>query len=136
MTSKEKIKWLVRCKDIDRKIQSKCDEKSVWMSRATKITPTYSDMPKGGQQENKIETAIEKIMKIDAEINTEIDEYIQVKAEVKSVISSIPNDLYREVLERKYVKGETFEQIAYEMNYTYRNVCYLHGKALNLVNIS
>lgn len=136
MTSKEKIKWLVRCKDIDRKIQSKCDEKSVWMSRATKITPTYSDMPKGGQQENKIETAIEKIMKIDAEINTEIDEYIQVKAEVKSAISSVPNELYREVLERKYVKGETFEQIAVEMNYTYRNVCYLHGKALNLVNIS
>jgi DNA-directed RNA polymerase specialized sigma subunit len=106
------------------------------MSRATKITPSYSDMPKGGQQENKIENAIEKIMKIDAEINNEIDEYIQVKTEVKSAISSITNELYREVLERKYIKGETFEQIAVEMNYTYRNVCYLHGKALNTVNVS
>ena len=56
MTSQEKIKYLERYKNIDRQIQAKCDEKSKWMSRATKITPTLSDMPHGGQQENKIET--------------------------------------------------------------------------------
>jgi len=136
MTSKEKINWLNRAKDIDRKIQSRCDERSIWMSRATQITPTLSDMPKGGQQENKIESAIEKIMELESEIDTEIDEYIKVKTEVKSAVSMVKNGTYREVLDRRYIRGQKFEEIAVEMNYTYRNVCYLHGKALNMVNIS
>ena len=135
MTSQEKIKWLSRCKDIDRKIQSKCDEVSVWMSRATKITPTLSDMPKGGQQENKTETTVEKMMQIDAEINREIDELVKIKAEVKSAISSVPNSTYREVLERRYIRGQKWEQIAVEMNYNYRYTLKLHGFALQMVEV-
>lgn len=135
MTSQEKIKWLSRCKDIDRKIQSKCDEVSVWMSRATKITSTISDMPKGGQQENKTETTVEKIMQIDAEINREIDELVKIKAEVRSAISAVPNSTYREVLERRYIRGQKWEQIAVEMAYEYHYVCRLHGKALEMLDI-
>ena len=135
MTSQEKIKWLSRCKDIDRKIQSKCDEVSVWMSRATKITSTISDMPKGGQQENKTETTVEKIMQIDAEINREIDELVKIKVEVKSAISAVPNSTYREVLDRRYIRGQKWEQIAVEMNYNYRYTLKLHGFALQMVEV-
>ena len=117
MTSKEKITWLNRAKDIDRKIQNKCDEKSVWLSRATQITPTLSDMPKGGQQENKIESAIEKIMQLESEIDAEIDEYVNIRAEVKSAVSMVQNETYRELLERRYIRGTKWEKIPVDMNY-------------------
>lgn len=135
MTSQEKIKWLIRCKDIDRQIQSKCDEKSVWMARATKITPTLSDMPSGGKKENKIESAIEKMEQIDEEINREIDALVEVKAEVKAAISAVPSSTHREVLARRYIRGQKWEQIAIDMAYEYHYVCRLHGKALEALNI-
>lgn len=135
MTSQEKIQWLSRCKDIDRQIQSKCDEKSVWMARATKITPTLSDMPSGGQKENKIESAIEKMEQIDEEINREIDALVGVKAEVKAAISAVPSSTHREVLERRYIRGQKWEQIAVEMNYDYRYTLKLHGLALQEVEV-
>lgn len=136
MTSQDKIEYLKRYKDIDRRIQAKCDEKSVWMARATKITPTFSEMPKGGQEESKIEAAIEKIMEIDSEINDEIDELLIVKSEVKAAINTVPNEKYRELLERRYIRGQKWEQIAVDMNYDYSWVLRLHGKALPLVQIA
>lgn len=135
MNSQDKIKWLSRCRDIDRKIQSKCDEKSVWMARATKITPTLSDMPSGGKKENKIESAIEKMEQIEDEIDLEIDELVKVKTEVKAVISSVQSSTYREVLERRYIRGQKWEKIAVEMNYDYRYTLKLHGFALQAVEV-
>ena len=136
MTNQEKIKFLSRYKTIDRRIQAKCDEKSMWMARATKITPTLSDMPKGGQQENKVETSVEKIMEIEKEIDTEIDELCLVKQQIKASIYTVSDEKQQEVLERKYINGQTWEQIAVDMNYTCRNIWYMHGKALNEVKIS
>ena len=48
MTNKDKKAWLKRYSAIDRQIKNKTDELSMWRSRATKITPTYSGLPKGG----------------------------------------------------------------------------------------
>jgi len=135
MTSQEKIEYLKRYKDIDRRIQTKCDEKSIWMSRATKITPTLSDMPHGGQQQNKIEAAIEKIAEIETEIDSEIDELLTVKAEVKAAIDTVPIEKYRDLLERRYIRGKKWEQIAIDMNYDYRYVLKLHGYALQEVQV-
>ena len=36
----------------------------------------------------------------------------------------------KEVLIRRYLMGKAWEQIAVEMNYTYRHVTRLHGTAL------
>ena len=135
MTSQDKIEYLKRYKDIDRRIQAKCDEKSVWMARATKITPTFSDMPKGGQQENKLEATIEKITEIEGEIDSEIDKLLIVKSEVKAAIDTVPIERDRELLERRYIKGQKWEQIAIDMNYDYRYVLKLHGYALQKVQV-
>lgn len=34
------------------------------------------------------------------------------------------------ILHRRYIEGQRWEEIAVALNYTYRNVTYLHGKAL------
>jgi DNA-directed RNA polymerase specialized sigma subunit len=34
------------------------------------------------------------------------------------------------VLHKRYFEYKPWEQIACEMGYSYRNVCYIHGKAL------
>lgn len=136
MTDRDKIiKWLERYKSIDRKIQLKCDEKSMWRARATKITPTLSDMPKGnGGAPTSFTSAADKMMEIEEEINQDIDTLIEVRTQIMAAINAVPDEVCKELLERAYIRGQPFEKIAVEMNYCYRWIMELHRKALNLVN--
>jgi len=135
-TSQDKIAYLKRYGEIDSQIQAKCDEKAMWMARATKITPSLSDMPKGGEQQNKIEQSVEKIVDIESEIEQELSELMKIRSEVKAAIKTVPNAKYREVLERRYIYGQHWEQIAVDMNYDYRWVLRLHGKALQMLKVA
>lgn len=136
LTSQEKIAFLRQYSDVDSELQLKIDEKAMWMARATKITPSLSDMPKGGEQQNKIEQAVEKIVTIESEIDSELAELMKIRSEVKAAIRTVPSVKYREVLERRYIYGQHWEQIAVDMNYDYRWVLRLHGKALQMLKVA
>lgn len=49
---------------------------------------------------------------------------------VEKTIGKVNNKEYRQILHRKYIESNTWERIAVEMNYTYRWITRLHGKAL------
>lgn len=55
------------------------EKKERCWSMATKITPTLSDMPKGGEQENKVQAAVEKIAEIDKEIDSASEELVKIR---------------------------------------------------------
>ena len=59
-----------------------------------------------------------------------IDELISVKRETEAAISQVENSTYRELLRRRYLLNERWEQIAVGMGYDYRWVLRLHGRAL------
>lgn len=101
----------------------------------TRITPTLSAMNDfGGSQEDKLGEAVAKIVDYQAEISSWIDSYINAKKMVSGTIDKIADDDQRRVLFKRYCQGETFEQISCDMNMTYRNICYIHGKALQAVD--
>ncbi len=50
--------------------------------------------------------------------------------EIHTQIHKMQDETEREVLIRRYLLGETWEQIAVEMSYNYRWVLRIHGKAL------
>ena len=100
-----------------------------------KITPTLKqDVVSSSGSQDKLGDAIAKIVDLEAEINEAVDNYIAKKREVRNVIDRIPDSDQYAVISRKYLLNETLEQIAVEMNMSYRNVCYIHGKALQSVN--
>ena len=45
-------------------------------------------------------------------------------------IDSIEDEEYYSILFSRYIEKKTFEVIATEMNYSYRNITRLHGRAL------
>lgn len=130
MTNKDKKAWLKRYSAIDRQIKNKTDELSMWRSRATKITPTYSGLPKGGGGD-RIQTAVDNICRLEDEINAEIDRLIITRAEINEAIAKVEDERLREVLTLRYIQGKSWEWIAVEMHYNYRWVTKLHGKALS-----
>ena len=55
---------------------------------------------------------------------------VQQYREIHDRIHQMQEGAEKEVLIRRYLMGRTWEQIAVEMNYTYRHVTRLHGAAL------
>lgn len=73
---------------------------------------------------------IEKYVDLQAEIDSEIKSYVDLKHEIIDEIHKLSDSRYVEILHRRYIDGKTFEQISVDMNYDYKWVCKLHGKAL------
>lgn len=131
MTNQEKIQYFRQYKSLDRKINQQLEELSLWRARAEKITPSYHDGPKGGGRGDRVQTSVERICQIEQEIDQTIDRLQQLKKEILEVMGTVQDPTLREVLCRKYLSGQTFEQIAVDMHYSYMHICRLHGQALD-----
>lgn len=127
--------YLSRIRLYDTHINNKLEELQRIRNLATKITTTLkSDVVSTSGNMDKIGDAVAKIVDLEAEINQAIDEYVDLKREVSAVINQITDSDLLDVLQKRYLLYEPWEQIACEMGYTYRNICYLHGKALQAVS--
>ena len=60
------------------------------------------------------------------------DELINLRETAKKLIDTLKDGRYREVLTLRYLDGQSWEQVAVTMGYTYRGVTGLHGKALKV----
>lgn len=128
-------RYLQQIKLYDSHINTKLDELQHLKEMVTRITPTLKDdVVSGGGSQDKLADAVVKIVDLEAEIDQEIDRYVNAKQEISSVLDGIVDPDQLQVLHKRYVQYKTFEQIACDMNMTYRNVCYIHGKALLAVN--
>lgn len=112
-------------------ITAKLEEMDRLRALTKKITSSWKDdVVSSSGSKDKLGDAIAKIVDLQTEINNTIDEFVDRKREVSSVLERIENANQLAVLTKKYLLFETLEQIAVEMNMTYRNVCYIHGEAL------
>lgn len=125
MTTKE---WLSRAKNIDREIGRLLRERRKAYERCVSITSRVNaTCVTGTKDPHKYDTLAEYEMMLDVKI----DELYDTKREIQSAIWSVEDGTLRELLERKYIDGESLEQIAVNMKYSYRQTRRLHGRALS-----
>lgn len=79
-----------------------------------------------------IGTTYAKIDEMERNLDKMIDEYTDKKNTIIGQIDSIEDEDYYNVLFSRYIEKKTFEVIATEMNFSYRNVTRLHGRALKV----
>jgi pyruvate-formate lyase len=79
---------------------------------------------------DKMTGKVAKVLKIESKIDELIDEYVDKKNLIISQIDSMENEIYYEILFARYIEKKTFEKIADEMMYSWRQIIRLHGKAL------
>ena len=79
---------------------------------------------------DKIGTAYCKIEEMEEKLDKLIDEFVDKKNLIISQIDKIDNETYYEILFARYIEKKTFEKIADEMTYSWRQVIRLHGRAL------
>ena len=131
MPNKDKIKYLKRYINLDREIERKLEEVARLRSKLTRITQVLTAEPRGGGSiYGKTEEIIAKIVDLEKEIDADVDRLIAVRDNIKSVIEAVEDDRERLLLQYRYLDGWTFEKIAVEMNYSWRQIHRLHSKAL------
>ena len=132
MTKKE---FLNQYLNAEKEIGIKLDQIARLRELSTKITQTLTPDKVKSNSENRLESSVSKIVDIERELVTSIDQLERIRLQVESVINSVPNVNQRNVLRLRYISGMKWEQIAVKLNYDYRWVLRLHGKALNKIAI-
>lgn len=126
---------LQKIKLIDTQIDSMLAEVSQIRSMAMKVTASIGgEGGSGSYGGDKLGDAVARIVDLEEEIDRKIDELLDRKKKWLELIYDIGDPSYIKVLHRRYFLYETFERIATETDYSYRNVCYIHGKALQKLN--
>lgn len=121
----EKIKWY------DVLIDSKLEELAALNSIAKRITPVMNTTGGGSSgNQDKLGDTIAKIIDLQAEINSDVDNFVDKKREATRMMKKLENPLHYQILHKRYVLYKSFEQIAADTHYSYRNVTHAHGRAL------
>ena len=128
MTTKE---YLCQISRLDRMINNKLAEISQLRELAMSVSAVKNEeRVQNTPNFDKIGTAYCKIEEMEEKLDKLIDEYVDKKNLIISQIDGIENETYYEILFARYIEKKTFEKIADEMTYSFRNVTRLHGRAL------
>lgn len=126
--------YLRKIELLDAHINNKLNDLATLRTMVTKITATITPVAVSGSgNQDKLGDAVAKIVDLQDEINQQIDRFVDAKMEVSAVLEKLQEPDHVKVLHKRYIEYKPFEQIACEMHCTYRNVCYIHGKALQEV---
>lgn len=131
---KKAKEYLQQVRLCDAHINNKLEELSRLKDMVLNITSTLrGDVVSGSGSKDKLGDAVAKIVDLEAEINEAVDAYIDKKREISKTIEQIKDPDQVQVLHKRYFEYLTWEQIACEIPMSYRNVCYVHGRALQAV---
>lgn len=87
------------------------------------------DMPHGHNQRDLSDYAV-KMDELMEELKKERLQAVDEYNEIYKTISRLENENEKEVLVRRYINGDKWEEIAIKMNYGYRHIHKIHGSAL------
>ena len=123
--------YLQQISRLDRMIQNKLAEISQLRELAMSVSAVKNEeRVQNTPNFDKIGTAYCKIEEMEEKLDKLIDEFVDKKNLIISQIDKIENETYYEILFARYIEKKTFEKIADEMNYSFRNTTRLHGLAL------
>ena len=132
MTVKE---FLNKIRQIDLLIDEKVEEINRLRDRLTNITASCEgERVQTSMQGDKFADTIAKIIDLETKINGDIDVLVDYKRVARELIEKLDDDILKTILYKRYFRGYTFEQIAVEINYSWRWTCKLHGRALLKLN--
>lgn len=93
----------------------------------------------GGTHERKgnpVENAYCTLADYESEAERLLQEMINARQVAENFIADAPDQDQREVLTRRYIIGQKWEDVAYSMNYSLRRIYQLHGYALQNIALN
>lgn len=128
METKEYLQQIGR---YDRLINNKLVELARYRSMACSVSAVRNDeRVQSSPSYDTMDKIVSKIEQMENEIDMLVDRYIDNKRIIISQIDSMADEMTYQILFSRYVEQKTFEKMAIEMNYCYKQIIRRHGKAL------
>ena len=127
----EAKEYLQQVRNADMAIKDKMEELARLRTLATSISVANDGerVQSSGSQDKMADTMC-KITDFEAEIQAEIDNLLVLKRDVRGVIEKVSEPVLMSVLHKRYLQYKSWEQIAIELDISWRHTLRLHGKAL------
>lgn len=124
MTAKQ---YLNRVRRIDKEISALLNMVQRTRDSLESITQNYDS---DGSQSTKNPHKYDRLVELESLVDGKIDEQLELKKETLETISKLKDRRQRIVLTEYYLNMKTWEQVAVEINYSWRQVMNIHGNAL------
>lgn len=137
--------YLEQVKYLDSMVENKRDEERELWALATSMTQSYSGMPHGSGENDKMTAIVKKIIDARERTNAQIDEYVDAKQDVINHIEMLPRKQY-DVLYWLYIKKRekcqkgqkwyyTWSEVADGLGCTEQNIANVRRRALKNLQI-
>ncbi|MBQ7071732.1 MAG: hypothetical protein IJM87_10715 [Ruminococcus sp.] len=130
MTAKDYLRQIYR---LDRRIE--LDRRKIEKLRAVLDYKPPSGGSGSGSSADRIPDTLAKIIEYEEQAERLTKRYIELYSEIEKAIAAVSDPVLREVLERRYLLYQKWEDIADAMHRDLRWVYRLHGKALQQLTI-
>ncbi len=130
-----KIAWLRRYRDSQKVERELTQELEQLRSQAERITPVLSATPGGGGNGQQLPAIVERIEDIRSQMAERIEKGLAARTEIAAVIDQLTDAQEIEILRRRYLLGQRWEQIAQEVHLNRRWTTKLHKKAVEKLKI-
>lgn len=114
------------------------DEIEEVMSRACKITSSWSLVPGGGGNATgnpKIEGAVDSLLKLQTCLAEQVIMSGQLRGNIEAAIKSVSDQRQRNILRMRYINGLSLKEISKRTSTDYRWIRELHKRALEQIQL-
>lgn len=107
-------------------------EEEIQQVRLDKMFPALvqDGMPHGSGVNSDLSDFVVKVDELLADLKKQAERRITLRREISRKIEQMDDETEKLVLRLRYIQLLKWEEIAVRMDYTYRNVTKIHGKAL------
>lgn len=128
--------WLRRFRESQREEKLLMEEIEQLQAAAARVTPCLSATPGGGGQGDSLPRAVEKIVEAQQRLQCQVKRTYAVRNEIVETINAVKSSQEREILRRRYLLGQRWEEIACAMHMNYSWVIRQHHRILDKLQIS
>lgn len=125
MTAKQ---FLSRGRWIEREITALMRTRDETRDRLTHITQNYDG---DGAQSTKDPHKFDALVELEYKLDERIDELCAVKTEILDAIGKLEDSRERLALQLYYIDMKSWEQVAVELHYSWRQTMYIRKQAIN-----
>lgn len=129
MNNEEKKQYLRRYQVAKRRAEMIQEEIEELRSSKTSPVGLGDGMPRGSGTSDLSGYAA-RLDELLRELEAEKEMQMVTYREIRQQIGMVPDPTEQEILSRRYLIGQSWEKIAVEMGYSYRNITRVHGYAL------
>lgn len=129
MNNEEKKQYLRRYQTAKRRVGMIQEEIEELRSSKTSPVGLGDGMPHGSGTSDLSGYAA-RLDELLRELEAEKEMQMVTCREIRQQIGMVPDPTEQEILSRRYLIGQSWEKIAVEMGYSYRNITRVHGYAL------